>query len=170
MKSWHDKQKNWSCFSSSFSRWFTDWSCVSISHVRDRISRYISPWNWLHCSLMMLWVCCRIIFEHLSFNGNSCAIWNALSPTLTLHSSPRAKGKSPSRCSSPQLPPDMELKTMVLTSPPQSKRGLKCMAMFSESWPMLMAKLHRRREQRGEIKTGTHLNCTPPVQSSCAAT
>lgn len=66
----------------------------------------------------------------------------------TLHSSPRTKGKFPSRSSSPQLPPDSELKTMVLVSPWQSKRALKCIATFSESWPMLMAKL------RGERKGG----------------
>lgn len=47
----------------------------------------------------------------------------------TLHSSPRLKGKFDSWISSPQLPPDKELKTMVL----ESNRGLRCMAMFSRS-------------------------------------
>lgn len=102
--------------------------------------------------------CYCIMFDHLSLYGNGSAVWYQTKPKFeglqttqhTLHSSPRAKGKCPSRCSSPQQPPDMELKTMVLTSPQQSKRGLKCMAMFSELWPMLMAKLQWRQEHRGE--------------------
>ena len=38
---------------------------------------------------------------------------------------------------------------MVFSSPPKSKRALKCIAMLSASWPMLMAKLQRGRGTQG---------------------
>lgn len=68
---------------------------------------------------------------------------------LTSILSPCWKGKSAFLSSSPHVPSSFELHTMVLTSPWQSKRGLKCSMRVLLSFPTFTANLGK---QRGSAK------------------
>lgn len=69
---------------------------------------------------------------------------------LTSILSPCWKGKSAFLSSSPHVPSSFELHTIVLTSPWQSKRGLKCSMRVLLSFPTFTANLGRPRQCQGD--------------------